>query len=122
MVASSLNDITLVGHNSYFFVILLLTVLLGLEAERQGFSGCGRQHWYIQCPLGVCILFIIYTLFDYCCSKTVCCENLGMTARLSVARSVPVLTAVVTVVSDSPASSIRFYSQRQRFFELFPST
>ena len=35
----------------------------------------------------------------------VCCENSGMTARLSVARSVPVLTAVVTVVSDSPAPS-----------------
>ena len=45
-----------------------------------------------------------------------------MTARLSVVRSIPVLTAVVTVVSDSPASSIPFYNQHQRFFELVPST
>ena len=51
-----------------------------------------------------------------------CCENLGVTARLSVARSVPVLTAIVTVVSDSPASSIPFCNQCQRFFELIPST
>ena len=52
----------------------------------------------------------------------VCCENLGMTARLSVAQTAPVQTAVVTVVSDSPASSIPFYIQRQPLFELFPST
>ena len=43
----------------------------------------------------------------------VCCENLGMTARLSVAQTAPVQTAVVTVVSDSPASSILFYNGRQ---------
>ena len=47
-----------------------------------------------------------------------------MTARLSVVRSVPVLTAVVTVVSDSPASSI-FHSVVQSTSaipELIPPT
>ena len=47
-----------------------------------------------------------------------------MTARLRVARSVPVLTAAVTVVSDSPASSI-FHSVLQStstILELIPST
>ena len=47
-----------------------------------------------------------------------------MTARLSVALSVPVLTAVVTVVSDSPASSI-FHSVVQSTSaipELIPPT
>ena len=46
----------------YYFssFICWLFVLFGLAAERQGFSGCGRQHWYIQCPLGVCIVIIIH--------------------------------------------------------------
>ena len=47
-----------------------------------------------------------------------------MTARLRVARSVPVLTAVVTVVSDSPPSSV-FHSVLQStsaILELIPST
>ena len=75
------HDLTLVGRHSFFsfflsfffffFVTVSLTVLLGLAAERQGFSGCGRQQWYIQCPLGVAILFIIYALSDNC-SKTAC--------------------------------------------------
>ena len=54
------------------------------------------------------LYFVRLLLFE----NRVCCENSGVTARLRVARSVPVLTAVVTVVSDSPASSI-FHSVLQ---------
>ena len=56
VVASSLHDITLVGCHSYFLFLghsfCWLFVLFGLAAERQGFSGFGRQHWHIHCPLG----------------------------------------------------------------------
>ena len=75
MVASSLYDVTLVGRHSYFIILshsLLTVVSLWLAAERQGFSGCGRQHWYIQCLSGVCIVLIVYALFSYCCSKIAC--------------------------------------------------
>ena len=58
------------------------------------------------------LCFVRLLLFE----NRVCCENLGMTARLSVARSVLVLTAVVKVVFDSPGSSIPFHIQCQRFF------
>ena len=75
MVASSLYDVTLVGRHSYFIILshsLLTVVSLWLAAEQQGFSGCGRQHWYTQCPLGACIVFVINALFDNCCSKVAC--------------------------------------------------
>ena len=75
VVTSSLHDVTLVGRHSYFIILshsLLTVVSLWLAAERQGFSGCDRQYWYIQCPLGVCIVSIIHALFDYLCSKIAC--------------------------------------------------
>ena len=63
-------------------------------------------------------MFVRLLLFE----NGVCCDNSGMTARRSVARYVPVLTAVVTVVADSPASPIPFYIKRQRTCELLPVT
>ena len=63
------------GRASFLFFtsssFLLLTVVFCW-----GWHLSGRVFWlrqtalvYIQCPLGVCILFIIHALFDYCCSK-----------------------------------------------------
>ena len=110
--------------SGYIFQVLFLTChfLLsnafcwGWQLIGRSFSGSGRQKWYIRCPLWVGIKFISATdaLSDYCCSKIfhyyyqnrVCGENSGMTVRLSIALSIPILTAVVSVVSDSAA----FYS------------
>ena len=100
VVVSSLHDVTLIWRHSYFIIHHSFLDLAGF------FSGCGRQHWYTQCLLGVCTIFIICFLQLLLFENHVCCENLGMTARLRVAWSVPVLTAVVTVISDFPASSI----------------
>ena len=108
----------------YFFIILLLTVcFVGAGSWAAGCFWLWQTALVYSVPVGgmYCIYnlcFVQLLLFE----NHMCCENLGMTARLSIARSVPVLTAVVTVVSDSPASSIPFYSQRQRFFELLPYT
>ena len=100
----------------------MLTVLLGLAAERQDFLAVTDSidvfsaRWEYVCIYNLC--FVRLLLFE----NRVCCENSEMTARLSVALSVPELTAVVTVVSNFPASSIPFYIQHQRFFELLPVT
>ena len=70
----------------------------------------------MYCIYNLCFVHLL--LFE----NRVCCEDLGITARLSVAQSVLVLTAVVKVVFDSPASSIPFHIQCQQFFELLPAT
>ena len=72
-MASSLNDVTLIG--SYFYTLFLLHSFVNLlfcwgwQLNGRSFSCWGRQHCYIQCPLGICIQFITWCLFDYCCSK-----------------------------------------------------
>ena len=79
---------------------------LGLAAERHAgtFFGCSRKHRYVQCPLRVYVFSLSLMLFIDCCFSK------PATVRLKVARSVPILTAVVTVVFDSPAlHSIRFH-------------
>ena len=56
--------------------------------------------------------FVCYRCFyQLLLENHVCCENSVRTVRLSVAWSVPTLTAVVTLVSDSSAfHSIRLHS------------
>ena len=96
--------------------------MLGLAAERQDFLAVTDNidvfsaRWEYVCIYDLC--FVRLLLFE----NRVCCENSGMTARLSVALSVPELTAVVTVVSNFPASSIPFYIQLQRFSEMLSAT
>ena len=57
---------------------------------------------YIHSPLGRVYYYLMLVLLNYSDQKSCVLWELGMTARLSVARSVPLSTAVVTVVSDSP--------------------
>ena len=66
VVVSSLHNVTLIWRHSYFIIHHSFLDLAGF------FSGCGRQHWYNKCPSGVCIVFIFYASFHYCCSKIAC--------------------------------------------------
>ena len=126
MVASSLHNITLVGRHSYFLFLhhsfVYCLFCLGWQLSGRVFSLWQTALIY-SVPVGG-----MYCIYNLCLVRLLllknraCRENSGMTARLSVAQSVPVLTEVVTVVSDSPASSVPFYIQRQPLFELFPST
>ena len=58
---------------------------------------------YIHCPLGRVYYILMLVLLNYFSDLKSCVlRESGTTARLSVVRSVPLSTAVVTVVSDSP--------------------
>ena len=59
---------------------------------------------YIHCPLGRIYYYLMLVLLNYFSDQKSCVLwDSEMTARLSVAHSVPLSTAVVTVVSDSTA-------------------
>ena len=115
MVASSLHDVTLVGRHSYFIILrhFVDRCFVGVQLSDRVFLAVADSIAVYSVPFGgmYCIYslcFVQSLLFE----NRVCCESSGMTVRLRVARSVPVLTAVVTVVSDSPACSI-FHSVLQ---------
>ena len=124
-IVTSRRDI---GRTSFLFFFISSSFFCWL-LFCWGWQLSGRVFWLWQTALIYSVpvggLYCIYNLYFVrllVVENRVCCENSGMTARLSVARSVSVLTAIVTVVSDSPASSIPFYIQCQRFFELLPTT
>ena len=66
-----------IGRTSFLFFVsssFFCWLLFCLGWQLSGcffffFPGCGRQHWYIQCPLGVWILIITDALSDYRCWK-----------------------------------------------------
>ena len=89
MVASSLHDVTLVGHHSSFFLLLLLLLFLfvcfilrhsfvdcmfclGWQLSDRVFLAVADSIGIFSARLGVCIVFIIYALFGYCSSKIAC--------------------------------------------------
>ena len=111
MVASSLHNVTLVGWHFYFLSFFCWLLFCW------GWQLRGWVFWLWQTasiysvPAGS-----IYCIYNLCFVQLLlfknraCCENSEMTVRLSAAQSVPLLTAGVTVVSDSPFHFVPFSS------------
>ena len=119
-----------IGRTSFLFFISAsffcwLLFCWGWHLSGRVFFWLWQTARIIQCPLGVRILFIMYALFHYCCSKTACVvriqEWLSDECSL-VCTNTDSSGGRCFRFSSILLNSIRFDIPLQRFCDLLPAT